>query len=82
MLIECPHLWCKALELTDPIGQSGERGHHQKGAHYFFLYHHGNVSNALDGLSQSHLISQDPIDTVLPQHLLGQREQHRIKVHN
>lgn len=60
---------CEAFEFVDPVGQSGERGHHQEGAHYFLFYHHGDVSDALDGLSQSHLISQDSIDAVLPQHL-------------
>lgn len=66
----------ETLELVDPVGQSGERGHHQKGAHHFLFYHHGNVSNALDGFSQSHLISQDPIDAILPQHLTVQRQEH------
>lgn len=63
------YVWCEALEFIDPVGQSGERGHHQEGAHHFLFYHHGNVSDALDGLSQSHLISQDSIDAILPQHL-------------
>ena len=68
------YLWCEALELVDPVGQSGQRGHHQEGAHHFLLYHHGDVSDALDGFPQSHLVSQDPIDAVLPQHLTAQRD--------
>lgn len=63
------YLRCEALEFADPVGQRGERGHHQEGAHHFLLDHHGDVSDALDGLSQPHLISQDPIDAILPQHL-------------
>lgn len=76
-----PHLWCKTLELIDPVGQSGKRGHYQKGAHHCFLYHHGNVSDALDSLSQSHLIRQDPVDAVLPQHLQEeQNKKHRRQI--
>lgn len=75
------YLWCEALEFTDPIGQSREGGHNQEGAHYFLFYHHGNVSNALDGLSQSHLISQDPIDAILPQHLTAKRKWQAAALH-
>ena len=74
------YLWCEALKFIDPVWHSGERGHHQEGAQHFLFYHHGDVSNALDGLSQSHLISQDPVDAVLPQHLT-QREHHRLLVY-
>lgn len=66
------YLWCKTLEFTDPVGQSGEGGHHQERTQHFLFYHHGDVSDALNGLAQSHLISQDPVDAILPQHLLPQ----------
>lgn len=63
------YLWSEALELIDPVGQSGQGGHHQEGSQHLSLQHHGHMGNALDGLPQTHLICQDPIDTILPQHL-------------
>lgn len=70
----CSHLRCEPLELTDPVGKGGQGGHDQEGAHDFPFHHHSNVGDALDGLSQSHLISQNSIDTIFPQHLKTHRE--------
>lgn len=61
--------WSEALEFCNPVRHSGERGGHQEGTFDPLLNQVGNEGDALQGLSQAHLISKDTIHTIFIQGL-------------
>ena len=68
-IVKWTHIRSEPLELGDPVGDGGERDHHQEWPINLPVQHHGHVPNALDGFPQAHLIRQDPVNAILPQHL-------------
>lgn len=59
--------WSEFLELGHPVGDSGERHANEEGARNPQIHQMRHKSYALDGLSQTHFISQDPINAILKQ---------------
>ena len=65
----CTHRGSKFLELGHPVGHGRERGGHEEGALHAHLNEVGYDCNALDGLTQTHLVCKDAVDAILVEHL-------------
>ena len=63
------YCWSEAFEFCNPVRHSGEGGRHQEGTFDSLLYQVGNEGDALQGLSQAHLISEDTVHTIFVQGL-------------
>ncbi len=59
----------ESLELGDPVRNSGERPADEEGPGHVPLHQERNGCDALDGFTQTHLISQNAVHPVLIQQL-------------
>lgn len=59
----------KAMQLCDPIVHGGEWRHNKVRSSHLHLIEMGKKSNDLHGLAKTHLISKDPVESILKQSL-------------